>query len=129
MVFLRLAAFIAAVALSSAPAVMASDHMIFSSGVIAYTREDPIVNPNGVCNLRISVLYQTKYNDEFFRFPLTFTVSLVPILLALARTMTRSDSRSVLPSRCKGLTTARIGLCVSGLVSEMQLSDTKCRVQ
>jgi hypothetical protein len=48
MVFSKLAAFVAAVALSSAPAVIASSHMILSSGVIAYTREDPIVNPGAI---------------------------------------------------------------------------------
>ncbi|KAI0692895.1 hypothetical protein BC835DRAFT_1276877 [Cytidiella melzeri] len=48
MFFSKLSAFVAVIALSAAPAALASDHMILSSSMLTYTRQDPIVNPGAV---------------------------------------------------------------------------------
>lgn len=48
MFFSKLSAFTAVAVLSAAPSVLASRHMILPGGMIAYTREDPIVNPGAV---------------------------------------------------------------------------------
>ena len=56
MAFSKLSALVALIAVSAAPLVSASSHMILSGDMIVHERVDPIVTPHGVRDNKLTTL-------------------------------------------------------------------------